>query len=76
LQHTLQSAPHLQLMLSRYAAILGLQVAQTAACNRLHEIGQRLAPLVADDSGPSRFRFASQSLTIFLATMLAQIGLL
>src|SRR5580700_9290832 len=43
LQNTLESAPHLQLMLSRYAVIRGMQVAQTAACNRLHDIGQRLA---------------------------------
>ena len=43
LQNTLESAPHLQLILSRYAAIRGMQVAQTAACNRLHDIGQRLA---------------------------------
>src|SRR6202045_2075262 len=43
LQHTLESAPRLQLMLSRYAAIRGMQVAQTAACNRLHDIKQRLA---------------------------------
>jgi hypothetical protein len=43
LQNTLESAPHLQLMLNRYAAIRGMQVAQTAACNRLHDIKQRLA---------------------------------
>src|ERR1700693_2823965 len=43
LQNTLESAPHLQMMLSRYAAIRGMQVAQTAACNRLHDIEQRLA---------------------------------
>ena len=43
LQNTLESAPRLQLMLSRYAAIRGMQVAQTAACNRLHDIEQRLA---------------------------------
>src|SRR5271165_6903724 len=43
LQNTLKSAPHLQLILSRYAGIRGMQVAQTAACNRLHEIEQRLA---------------------------------
>jgi len=43
LQNTLKSAPHLQLILSRYAAIQGMQVAQTAACNRLHDIEQRLA---------------------------------
>ena len=69
LQDTLESAPHLQLMLSRYAAIRGMQVAQTAACNRLHDIGQRLARwlLMTQD------RVDSGSLPIthdFLATML------
>jgi CRP-like cAMP-binding protein len=43
LQDTLESAPHLQLMLSRYAAVRAMQVAQTAACNRLHDIEQRFA---------------------------------
>ena len=69
LQNTLESAPHLQLMLSRYAAIRGMQVAQTAACNRLHDIGPRLARwlLMTQD------RVDSGSLLIthdFLATML------
>jgi CRP-like cAMP-binding protein len=69
LQNTLESAPHMQLMLSRYAAIRGMQVAQTAACNRLHDIGQRLARwlLMTQD------RVDSGSLPIthdFLATML------
>jgi CRP-like cAMP-binding protein len=43
LQNTLESAPHLQLMLTRYTVVRGMQVAQTAACNRLHDIEQRLA---------------------------------
>src|ERR1700676_88353 len=69
LQNTLGSAPHFQLMLSRYVAIRGMQVAQTAACNRLHDIGQRLARwlLMTQD------RVDSGSLPIthdFLATML------
>jgi CRP-like cAMP-binding protein len=69
LQSTFESAPHLQLMLSRYAAIQGMQVAQTAACNRLHDIEQRLARwlLMTQD------RVDSGSLPIthdFLATML------
>jgi CRP-like cAMP-binding protein len=56
-------------MLSRYAAIQGMQVAQTAACNRLHGIEQRLARwlLMTQD------RVDSGSLPIthdFLATML------
>jgi CRP-like cAMP-binding protein len=69
LQDTLESAPHLQLMLSRYAVVRGMQVAQTAACNRLHDIEQRLARwlLMTQD------RVDSGSLPIthdFLATML------
>jgi CRP-like cAMP-binding protein len=69
LQNTLESAPHLQMMLGRYAAIRGMQVAQTAACNRLHDIEQRLARwlLMTQD------RMDSGSLRIthdFLATML------
>jgi CRP-like cAMP-binding protein len=43
LQNTLESAPHLHLILCRYAAVRSVQVAQTAACNRLHNIEQRLA---------------------------------
>ena len=37
------SLPELELLLNRYAAMQGMQVAQLAACNRLHEIEQRLA---------------------------------
>ena len=69
LQGTLESTPHLRLMLSRYAVIQGMQVAQTAACNRLHNVEQRLARwlLMTQD------RVDSGSLPIthdFLATML------
>ncbi len=69
LQNTFESAPQFQLMLSRYAVVRSMQVAQTAACNRLHDIEQRLARwlLMAQD------RVDSGSLPIthdFLATML------
>jgi CRP-like cAMP-binding protein len=69
LQNTLESTPHLQMMLSRYAVVQGMQVAQTAACNRLHDIKQRLARwlLMTQD------RVDSETLPIthdFLATML------
>ena len=68
-QNTLESSPHLRLMLSRYAVVQGMQVAQTAGCNRLHGIEQRLARwlLMTQD------RVDSESLAIthdFLATML------
>lgn len=39
----LDSSPQMRLMLNRYAQIQGMQVAQLAACNRLHEIEKRLA---------------------------------
>src|ERR1700682_2326317 len=69
LQETLESTPHLQMMLSRYAVVQGVQVAQTAGCNRLHDIHQRLSRwlLMTQD------RVDSESLPItpdFLATML------
>jgi CRP-like cAMP-binding protein len=43
LAEVLPVAPQLRLELTRYALLHGLQVAQIAACNRLHEIEQRLA---------------------------------
>jgi CRP-like cAMP-binding protein len=42
LERILRSAPQLQLMLNRHTGLQGMQVAQTAACNRLHDIQQRL----------------------------------
>jgi CRP-like cAMP-binding protein len=69
LKEIVQSSPHFQTVLSRYAAGLAMQVAQTAACNRLHKIEERLARwlLIAQD------RLESGSVPItqdFLATML------
>ena len=69
MQHVLQSSAELRTLLSRYAVVQGLQVSQTAACNRLHEVGQRLARwlLMVQD------RVGSETLPIthdFLATML------
>jgi CRP-like cAMP-binding protein len=69
LQNTLESTPHLQMMLSRYAVVQGMQVAQTAGCNRLHDIQQRLSRWLL----MSQDRVDSESLPIthdFLATML------
>jgi CRP-like cAMP-binding protein len=69
LQTCLESTPLFQMALSRYAVVQGMQIAQTAACNRLHDAGERLARwlLMAADRVPS------SSLPIthdFLATML------
>ena len=69
LKGVLQSPPGLQRILTRYAVVQGMQFAQTAACNRLHNIEQRLARwlLITQD------RVESPTLAIthdFLATML------
>jgi CRP-like cAMP-binding protein len=69
LKGILRSTPQLQVILSRFAVGLAMQVAQTAACNRLHNVEQRLARwlLIAHD------RVDSGNIPIthdFLATML------
>jgi CRP-like cAMP-binding protein len=43
LRTVLPNAPQLQFMASRHAVIQGMQAGQSAACNRLHGIEQRLA---------------------------------
>jgi CRP-like cAMP-binding protein len=43
LERILHSAPQLQTILNRHSGLQGMQVAQTAACNRLHDIQQRLS---------------------------------
>jgi CRP-like cAMP-binding protein len=65
----LAKSPVLRWNLTRYAILLGLQVAQTAACNRLHGVQQRLARwlLLAQD----RVNSANVPITHdFLAMML------
>lgn len=68
-QDVLGSTPVLRSELSRFALVHGMQSAQLAACNRLHEVEQRLARwlLMCQD------RFDSQMLPLtheFLAQML------
>lgn len=42
-EEKMRQAPQLRLVMNRYVLVQGLQIAQIAACNRLHEIEQRLA---------------------------------
>jgi CRP-like cAMP-binding protein len=69
LTELLPSTPALREILSRYAAGLAMQVAQTAACNRLHKIEGRLARwlLIAQDRVDSGVVPITHD---FLATML------
>jgi CRP-like cAMP-binding protein len=71
LQTVLKSTPALQGMLNRYAAVHGLQVAQTAGCNRLHDIEQRLCRwllLAQDRVGSGLLRITHDFLAMMLGT--------
>lgn len=69
LETALRSGPRLQEAMNRYAAVHGMQVAQTAGCNRLHDLEQRLSRwllLAQDRVGSGLLRITHD----FLATML------
>jgi len=69
LESLLDSNPQFRERLNRYAAVHGLQVAQTAGCNRLHDLEQRLSRwllLTQDRVGSGLLRITHE----FLATML------
>jgi CRP-like cAMP-binding protein len=69
LQKLLPSTPCLAMLLTRYALVHGMQLAQTAACNRLHNLEERLARwlLMSQDRVKSNVLPYTQDL---LATML------
>lgn len=69
LEVLLPQLPQFRFALTRYAVIQGLQIAQTAACNRLHGIEQRLARwlLMAQDRVDSGWLALTHD---FLAVML------
>src|SRR5437667_12303231 len=69
LQQILPAAPELRSRLSRYANFQCLRVSQIAACNRFHEIEQRLARwllMSQDRVGSASLPFTHE----FLASML------
>jgi CRP-like cAMP-binding protein len=71
LEETLRSAPELARILSRYVLLQGLQVAQIAACNRLHEVEQRLARwllMCQDRVGLETFPVTHEALAQMLGT--------
>jgi CRP-like cAMP-binding protein len=71
LRRLLPSLPDLRLQLSRFCHLQGLQVAQLAACNRLHELEQRLARwlLMSNDrTGVSSLPFTHDLLAAMLGT--------
>ena len=65
----LRSSPLLQALLGRFSVVLAMQISQTAACNRLHDIERRLARwllLAQDRVDAARINMTHD----FLATML------
>jgi CRP-like cAMP-binding protein len=68
-RRVLHSSPALLALAGRYSAVLGMQISQTAACNRLHDIERRLARwlLLAQDRVDSGIVAITHD---FLATML------
>jgi CRP-like cAMP-binding protein len=71
IQQFLSSLPELRLALARFCHLQGLQVAQLAACNRLHELEQRLARwlLMSNDrTGVSTLPFTHDLLAAMLGT--------
>lgn len=71
LRQLLPSLPELRLALTRFIHLQGLQVAQLAACNRLHELEQRLARwlLMSNDrTGVSALPFTHDLLAAMLGT--------
>jgi len=71
LQTALNTSPHLQKLLTRYATVHGLQAAQTAGCNRLHDLEQRLSRwllLIQDRVGSGLLRITHDFLAMMLGT--------
>lgn len=71
LESAFQSSPRLYTALNRYAAMHGLQVAQTAGCNRLHDLEQRLSRwllLTQDRVGSGLLRITHDFLAMMLGT--------
>ena len=71
LDAAMAESPRLQTMLNRFAAVHGLQVAQTAGCNRLHDLEQRLSRwllLTQDRVGSGLLRITHEFLAMMLGT--------
>lgn len=78
LQQILPSAPDLRSRLSRYASFQCLRVSQIAACNRFHEIEQRLARwllMSQDRVGSSSLPFTHEFLASMLGTGRARVSI-
>jgi CRP-like cAMP-binding protein len=69
LERIMSSAPQLRMLLGKHTGLQAMQVAQTAACNRLHDIQQRLSRwlLMTQDRAESAVLAITHD---FIATMM------
>ncbi len=69
LERIMKSAPQLRMILGKHTGLQGMQIAQTAGCNRLHNIQQRLSRwlLMAQDRAESPILAITHD---FIATMM------
>jgi CRP-like cAMP-binding protein len=77
-REVLESCPKLEKQLNRYSQEFALQATQLAACNRLHEVGARLARwllMSQDRVGSSSFHLTQESLASMLGTRRASVTL-
>jgi CRP-like cAMP-binding protein len=77
LQRILPSTPHLFSAMGRFIMMQGVQAAQTAACSRLHNLGQRLARwlLMTHDRVGPQFTMTQEFLAEMLGTGRPSISL-
>ena len=71
-------APHLRDLLLRYVHVFHVQVAQTAACNAHHELGQRLARwlLAAHDrSGVAELSLTQDLIAVMLGVRRSTVSI-
>lgn len=77
LQKLLPASPHLFTNMGRFILLQGIQAAQTAACSRLHNLGQRLARwlLMTHDRVGPQFTMTQEFLAEMLGTGRPSISL-
>lgn len=76
--NVVQKAPHLRDLLLRYTHVFHVQVAQTAACNAHHELGQRLARwlLAAHDrSGVAELSLTQDLIAVMLGVRRSTVSI-
>jgi CRP-like cAMP-binding protein len=67
----LRQCPHLERQLQQFSQVMAMQVTQIAACNRLHEVNERLARwllMSADRTGSHSIPLTQELLAQMLGT--------